>query len=516
MTPRVVGVDFGTESVRVGIFTPDGTPVVFAAEPYSTYHPRPGWAEQRPDEWWAAFVKAMRRAVAESGVPRESIVALGADCTSCTVVVMDEQFTPLRPAIIWMDVRAAEQAQRIAASGHPMLKYNGFGNVSAEWMPCKMLWLKENEPETYARAKHVGEFIDWLTYRLTGEWTASINNVSIRWYYDRNEGGWSRSFYETIGLGDLIERFPQRVLDMGQIAGQLRPEVAEELGLPAGIPVAEGGADAFVAMFGLNVVTPGKLAFIVGSSHLMLGQTDKPFHAKGLFGAYTDAVLPGQYTIEGGQVSTGSIVRWFRDHFCSAEAEIARQRGISTYDVLNENASRVPLGAEGLIVLDYFQGNRTPYVDSLARGVILGLSLRHTNAHIFRAILEGIAYGSEHIFRTFRANGYVVNEMVAAGGPTKSRLWMQIHADVSGIPITLTRVPDATCLGSAVLAAVAGGLYPNIPAASGAMVHVRERIEPDPERHEAYRFYADRYIETYPRLQDLIHALVRHEMRSQT
>lgn len=132
MTPHVVGVDFGTESVRVGIFTPDGTPVVFAAEPYSTYHPRPGWAEQRPDEWWAAFVKAMRRAVAESGVPRESIVALGADCTSCTVVVMDEQFTPLRPAIIWMDVRAAEQAQRIAASGHPMLKYNGFGNVSAE------------------------------------------------------------------------------------------------------------------------------------------------------------------------------------------------------------------------------------------------------------------------------------------------------------------------------------------------------------------------------------------------
>ncbi|MCX7938637.1 MAG: FGGY-family carbohydrate kinase, partial [Thermoflexales bacterium] len=137
----------------------------------------------------------------------------------------------------------------------------------------------------------------------------------------------------------------------------------------------------------------------------------------------------------------------------------------------------------------------------------------HTNAHLFRAILEGIAYGSEHIFRTFRANGYVVNEIVAAGGPTKSRLWMQIHADVSGIPITLTRVPEATCLGSAVLAAVAGGLYANIPTASGAMVHVRERIEPDAERHAAYRFYADRYIETYPRIQDVIHALVRHELR---
>ncbi|MFC1466238.1 MAG: ribulokinase [Candidatus Brachytrichaceae bacterium NZ_4S206] len=509
----VLGVDFGTEGVRVGIFTPEGAPVTFAAEPYPTYYPRVGWAEQNPDEWWIAFVKATRRVMSEGGIPASSIVGIGVDCTSCTVVVMDERFQPLRPAIIWMDVRAAEQANRIAASGHPMLKYNGFGNVSAEWMPCKMLWLKEHEPQVYAQARYVGEFIDWVTYRLTGEWTASINNTSIRWYYDRSEGGWSPSFYQVIGLGDLIERFPQRVLDMGQVAGRLRSDVAEVLGLLAGIPVAQGGADAFVAMFGLNVVSPGKMAFIVGSSHLMLGQSDRPFHANGLFGTYTDAVLPGQYTIEGGQVSTGSIVRWFRDNFCAAEAELARQRGVSTYDVLNENASGIPIGSEGLIVLDYFQGNRTPYVDSLARGVILGLSLRHTNAHLFRAILEGIAYGSEHIFRTFRANGYVVNEMVAAGGPTKSRLWMQIHADVSGIPIVLTRVSDATCLGSAVLAAVAGGLYPNVAAAAGAMVHVRECIEPNLERHETYRFYADQYIETYPRIRDLIHAVVRHQTR---
>lgn len=506
----VLGVDFGTEGVRVGIFTPEGAPVAFAAEPYPTSYPRVGWAEQHPDDWWGAFVKATRRALQESGVPPASIAAIGADCTSCTVVVMDERFRPLRPAIIWMDVRAAEQAGRIAASGHPMLKYNGFGNVSAEWMPCKMLWLKEHEPPTYAQARHVGEFIDWFTHRLTGEWTASINNVSIRWYYDRREGGWSSSFYEAIGLGDLIARFPQRVLDMGQVAGRLLPSVAEALGLPAGIPVAQGGADAFVAMFGLNVTSPGKMAFIMGSSHLMLGQSRHPFHAKGLFGAYTDAVLPGQYTIEGGQISTGSIVRWFRDHFCAAEAEIAQQRGVSTYDVLNENAARVPLGSEGLIVLDYFQGNRTPYVDSMARGLILGLSLKHTNAHIFRAIIEGIAYGSEHIFRVFRENGYEVDEIVAAGGPTRSRLWMQIHADVSGVPITLPRVTDATCLGSAVLAAVAGGLYPDVVTAAGAMVHVRERIEPDSERHQAYRFYADRYIETYPRVRDLIHEIVKH------
>lgn len=506
-----MGVDFGTESVRVVIFDADGAPIARAAEPYPTDHPQPGWAEQKTEDWWRSFVLATRRAIQESGVDPARIAAIGADCTSCTVVFMDEQFHPLRPAIIWMDVRAAEQAQRIARSGHPMLRYNGFGNVSAEWLPCKALWVKENEPDTYRRAARVGEFIDWLTYRLTGEWTASINNTSIRWYYDRHEGGWSASFYRAIGLGDLIERFPQRVLDMGRIAGALRPEAAAELGLPAGIPVAEGGADAFVAMIGLNVVSPGKLAFITGSSHLMLGQTAQPFHTQGIFGAYTDAVLPGQYTVEGGQVSTGSVVKWFKDNFCAAEAARAQQRGVDTYTLLNEMAAAVPPGSEGLIALDYFQGNRTPYVDSLARGVFWGLSLKHTTAHLFRAILEGIAYGSEHIFRVFRNSGYTVKEIVAAGGPTRSRLWMQIHADVSGVPITLSQTPDAPALGSAILAAVAAGLYSDVVTAAGQMSRIAGRIEPNPERHAQYQFYVEQYIATYPRLQPLMHEMARHQ-----
>ncbi|NOZ72751.1 MAG: xylulose kinase, partial [Chloroflexi bacterium] len=462
----MMGIDFGTESVRVGIFDLSGTPRVFASQPYHLYHPQPGWAEQKPEEWWQALVQATHTALAESGIAKEEIVGLGSDCTSCTVLAMDEHFRPLRPAIIWMDVRAAEQARRIAASGHPALKYNGYGNVSAEWMPCKALWIKENEPEIYDKAAHIGEFVDWLTYRLTGEWTASINNVSIRWYYDRAEGGWPVDFYEQIGLGDVLAKFPQRVLDMGDVAGTLLPEVAAELGLQPGIPVAEGGADAFVAMIGLNVVQPGKLAFITGSSHLHLGQSAAPLHAKGIFGTYTDAVLPGQYTVEGGQVSTGSVVKWFKDNFCGKEAALAAERGVDIYTVLTELAEPIPPGSEGLIVLDYWQGNRTPYVDPEARGIIRGLSLKHTTGHLFRAIIEGIAYGTEHILRTFRENGFVVEEMVAAGGPTKSALWMQIHADVSNTPITLTTVPDGPALGSAIIGAVAAGLFPDVQTAA--------------------------------------------------
>ena len=170
--------------------------------------------------------------------------------------------------------------------------------------------------------------------------------------------------------------------------------------------------------------------------------------------------MPGQYTVEGGQVSTGSVVKWFKDNFCGKEAALAAERGVDVYTILNELAQPIPPGSEGLIVLDYWQGNRTPYVDPEARGIIRGLSLKHTTGHLFRAIIEGIAYGTEHILRTFRQNGYVVDEMVAAGGPTKSPLWMQIHADVSNVPIILTAVPDGPALGSAILGAVAAGLFP--------------------------------------------------------
>jgi ribulose kinase len=263
-------------------------------------------------------------------------------------------------------------------------------------------------------------------------------------------------------------------------------------------------------MIGLNVLAPGKMAFITGSSHLLLGQSAHPFHGKGIFGTYTDAVLPGQYTVEGGQVSTGSVVKWLRDNFCGNEAQLAAARGVDTYTVLNELAAAVTPGAEGLIVVDYFQGNRTPYVDPEARGIIFGLSLRHNTGHLFRAVIEGIAYGTEHILQTLRSHGYTVDEVVACGGPTKSKLWMQIHADVSNIPITLTAVPDAPALGSAILAAVAAGCYRDVPTAAANMVQVTGRITPNPENHEAYRFYVQQYIDAYPRLQDLIHSTVRH------
>lgn len=503
----VIGIDGGTESIRAGLFDLDGNLILARQKAYETHFPQSGWAEQDPEDWWAALKQVMQDLLKNSDVPPEAVKGIGLDATCCTVVFLDRKMTPLRKALLWMDVRAGREARQIAESGHAALKYNGYGNVSAEWMPCKTLWVKRNEPEIFSQAEVVCEYLDFINYRLTGRLTASINNASIRWYFDDEEGGFPASFYETIGLDDLIAKFPPDVLDMDQPVGQLSASAASELGLREGTSVAQGGADAFVGMIGLNVIEPGRLAFITGSSHLHLGMSRKNFHRKGIFGTYPNAVVRGLYTVEGGQISTGSIIQWYKNHFLGHKAKEAEALQKSLYDLMREGAEQIPPGSEGLIVLDSFQGNRTPLVDPNLRGAIWGLSLRHTPEHIFRAIMEGIAYGTEFIFRRFREAGYEAEEIYACGGPTKSRLWMQIHADVSGIPIHIPKVQDAPLLGSAILASVAAGLYPTVSQAAGKMVKIHERIEPQSANHEAYKFYFDQYVETYSRLSDLMHKM---------
>jgi len=285
------------------------------------------------------------------------------------------------------------------------------------------------------------------------------------------------------------------VLPLGAVIDGLTPEAAVHLGLPAGTPVAQGGADAEIGMIGLGVVRPGKLALITGSSHLHLGLSDKPFHGRGIWGTYADALIPGLHVVEGGQVSTGSVVNWFKAMLSDAW----------DYERLTAEALALPPGAEGLIVQDHFQGNRTPYTDPRSRGVVSGLTLKHGPAHIFRAIIEGIAFGTELILETMRGAGYAPEEVVICGGPSRHDIWLQIHADVSGVPLTTTRVPDAPALGSAILAAVGAGSYPDIAGAADAMVHPVRTVEPDAGRHETYRAFYEAYRDTYLALKDVLH-----------
>jgi ribulose kinase len=204
-------------------------------------------------------------------------------------------------------------------------------------------------------------------------------------------------------------------------------------------------------------------------------------------------------------------MKWFKDNFARDLVSAADRTGANVYDVLNAESASIPIGSDGLIVNEYFQGNRTPYTDSKARGIIWGLSLAHGPAHLYRAIQEGICYGSAHILRAMAGAGFEVTELVAAGGMTKSRALMQMHADVTGVPITMTKVGDAVALGSSMCAAIGAGFYPDLQSAAAGMVHEVDTLQPDPARHEEYGFYVDAYCAGYPALREEIHKVVDHE-----
>lgn len=511
--PCLMGIDFGTESCRVAIFDLTGRPLTMAATSYPTTHPRPGWAEQNPHDWWQALEASSHQALAQAGIAAAQIAGISYDATTMTVVAMDAKGRELRPAIMWMDVRATDYSARAEQSDSWARQVNGGGSApaTAEWYPFKAAWLRDHEPDVWARAHRVVDAPDWVTHKLTGQWSVNINSAAERMYYDRDRGGWPVDFYQAIGCVDVFDKLPDEVLDLGATVGELSVNAARVLGLRPGIPVAQGSADAWAGQIGLGVVTPGKLALITGSSHVLTGQSATQLHGTGFFGGFTDSVVRGQYTVEGGQVSTGSVLKWFKDNFAKDVVAAAEQTGRSAYDLLAAKARHIPVGSDGLIINEYFQGNRTPYTDSKARGMIWGLTLAHTPEHFFHAIQESVAYGTAHNLRALQSQGFEVTELVAAGGATNSRDWMQLHADVTGVPISLTEVGDAVALGSSMLAAVGAGLHPDLATAAEQMVHEIDRLEPDPDRHEEYQFYLDKYVQGYPALAEQIHDLVDHE-----
>jgi FGGY-family pentulose kinase len=509
MTPRgplFLGLDVGTQSVRAALFDPHGTCRAFATAPLDTTHPRPGWAEQDPAQWWQATVAAVPAALARAGAAAEDVAGVGLDCTACTVLPCRADGTPLRGALLWMDQRAFREAEAVSATGDPVLRYVS-GRVSPEWMLPKALWLKRHEREVYDRAERLVECTDWFMYRLTGEWTLSLNNVAAKWNYARPDGGWSAGLLRAAGLDDLPAKWPGRIVPLGKGESRLAGPAAAELGLRPGTPVAQGGIDAYLGMLGLGAVGAGDVAMIMGSSTCHIAMSDRPVLGSGMNGCYPDAVVEGLYTLEGGQTATGSILNWYRQHFAGNEAAEADRTGRNVYEVLDAQAARVPPGCDGLVCLDYWQGNRSPLKDPRARGTLWGLTLSHGPGHVFRSIYEATAFGTRHILEDLEAHGFRVGRLFAGGGGARSRLWLQIHADVLGRPIHLPRDPEACALGAALTAAVHTGRYADLDEAARAMVPQAELIEPQPAHRPAYDAAYGRYLATYRALRPLMHEL---------
>mmetsp|Transcript_27076 Transcript_27076/g.80035 ORF Transcript_27076/g.80035 Transcript_27076/m.80035 type:complete len:715 (-) Transcript_27076:54-2198(-) len=387
----------------------------------------------------------------------------------------------------------------------------GKGPLSAEWMTPKALWIKQNEPEVWEKAEVVCEYQDYINYKLTGKVVASSCNAACRWHWDGEEclkgatdkkphPGRPLSLYRKLGMPELSEKLPQKCLPMGAPIGEgLTEEAASHLGLPRGLPVAQGGPDAFVGMIGLGCVHPGQMCLITGSSHLHCVVSEKPTTAPGTWGAYRGAPLPGLNFAEGGQSSTGSVARWAKSLFGGDDL---------SYSALDDEASRVPPGSDGLSALETFQGSRTPVTDPLARGALVGLTLSHTRAHVWRALLESVCLGTRACVEGLDGAGHSCNEIVIAGGATRSELWLRMHADVTGRTVVMRECADAPLLGCAILAAVCAGVHNTVEGACEEMVRTVRRIEPEGETKEDYdQIYREVYSKLGPAARPVAHAI---------
>jgi FGGY-family pentulose kinase len=500
-----LGLDVGTQSLRAAIFDLKGQCKGFGVEPIETTHPQPAWAEQDAAQWWSAARKAVPAALAQANVKADQIGGIGLDCTACTVLPCKADGTPLRRALLWMDQRSFREADEISKTGDPILRYVS-GNVSPEWMLPKALWLKRHQPEIYAQTDRMVECTDWFMHQLTGRWTLSLNHVTVKWNYARPDGGFSKTLLTAAGLEDLFDKWPADVVPLGEGDGVLSSKAAAELGLIAGTPVAQGGVDAYLGMLGLGAVGAGDLAMIMGSSTCHLAQSDREIFGSGLLGCYPDATTPGLFTLEGGQTATGSIVDWYRRCFAGNEAAEAAKAGKNVFEILDAQSAAVPPGSDGLVCLDYWQGNRCPRKDPRARGAIWGMTLAHGPGHLFRAIYEATALGTRHLLEDAAEHGFVARRLFAGGGGVKSKLWMQIHADVLQQPIHLPAESEACALGSALVAAVHSGAYTTLADAATSMVRMREAVEPNPANKQVYDDLFGKYLSTYDALRPLMHA----------
>ncbi len=504
--PCVFGVDIGTESLRTELYTLDGSVLASADCPYPTTSPHPNRFEQNPQDWWIGMKTTIGQCLQQAQVDPKDVIGIGFTGTSCTVAPVDSRGEPLRPAIMWMDTRAYQEAQQITALRHPSVLQAG-GQVSAEWLLPKAMWIKKNEPQVWQRTYKLVEGPDYLIWKLSGQWTAGSSSAVGKRHWVRSLGGWPLDMYEKLGMPEMAERNADSVSFAGEPAAQLSRQGAEELGLLPGIVLTNCGPDGYAAMVGMDALSEKKIGLIVGSSNVVLIAIPHEVRIPGMWGPWLDLMEPGRWMLEGGQLATGSILRWFVSQFGGLARQEAAAANKSVYAWLDQQAEAIPPGSDGLIVLDYWRGNRTPYNDAEATGVIWGLTLGHSLAHVYRAILEGTAFGAAHTVLEFRKVGLSPERIVACGGGTKSNLWMQIYADACDLPIQLVQVPNAVAFGAAVCTAVAAQRFDSLQEAATQMVKVGKTIEPRGAVSDLYRKLIDHYIHTYEVLKSQMHEM---------
>ncbi|HVL25955.1 MAG TPA: FGGY-family carbohydrate kinase [Thermomicrobiales bacterium] len=502
----LLGVDIGTYSAKGVLCTPDGEVLATHIVEHGISMPRPGWVEQDADAvWWDGFV-AICRALTGGRYEGADIGAVAVSAIGPCMLPVDAAGRPLRPGVLYgIDTRAQAEIDWLNERfGEEALFELGGMALTAQAIGPKILWLRNKEPETFARTHKILTASSYLIHRLTGEYVIDRHTgAHFNPLVDIRTLEWDARFAEPIVE---IEKLPALHWST-EVVGTVGQAAAAATGLAPGTPVTAGTVDAAAEAISVGVVMPGDLMVMYGTTMFFLLVTDRPQPDPRFWS--TGYVLPGVYDVAGGMSTTGALTRWFRDEFAADERRAEADGGPNAYAALSALAESIPAGAEGLVCLPYFAGERTPIHDSRARGVFAGLTLSHTRAHMYRALLEGTAFGVRHNVEALSEMGAVPRRLVAVGGGANSRLWLQIVSDAVGLPQVVPARTIGASYGDAFLAGLATGIVPGIEALADTWVSVAEVIEPRPRERRRYDDVYRVYRSLYEHARDDLHALAR-------
>jgi xylulokinase len=507
-----IGIDIGTQSTKAVLTDGSGKIVAQHASAYRPDTPKPLWAQQWPNVWCDAAqecIAACTQAAREAGIDIHRIAALAiSSLYGGSGIPVDDAMTPLYPCLIWMDRRATEQVEwvRRHVDVETLARITGNG-VDSYYGFTKMLWLREHEPEVWAKTRYLLPPNAYLAYLLTGELAVDHSSAgNIGGVYDLEARAWSHEALAMLGIPAAM--MPERLVESSEVVGRLLPQWSERLGLAAGTPIVAGGIDAAMATFAAGATRAGQHVAMIGTS-MCWGYIHQRADARHGLVAMPH-VLNGRRDVYvfGGAISAGASVTWYRDQFCHEEVEAARATSHGDpHRLLEAAAARVAPGAEGVIFLPYLMGERSPIWDARASGAFVGLNLVHTRSHLYRAVLEGVAFALLHNIEAGRLGADTLDErLIVVGGAAHSDLWMQIIADVTGYPVFTIEQEVEAAMGAALLAAFGVGAV-TLGDAQRGWVSLRERARPDAARRSIYARQFDVYKSLYPALMPSMHRL---------
>lgn len=497
----LIGLDVGTSGAKCIMIDENGKVIASSTQEYPLFTPRPGWAEQNPEDWWQGVVKGLQVILNKANVDSSDILGLSYSGQMHGLVALDENNEVIRPAILWCDQRTQKQCDWITEKAGGLEKLLSYTNnrMLTGYTGGKILWLRDEEPDNFARMKVFVCPKDYIRYKMTGEVMIDVSDASGTGFFDTKNRVWSDALIEIAGLDKSI--FPKAV-ESTTLAGRVTREVAQLTGLPEGLPCYAGGGDAVIQAVGSGLVKPGILGVVIGTSgNVTMGLDHYEDNPNGDLQMFCGNE-PGLYTDFGCTLSAGGSYRWYRDTLCEGAKAQAAETGENVYDIMGRDAESSVPGANGVIFTPYLSGERCPYPDPNARGSFYGMSLTTTRGDLTRAVMEGVTYSLCQLVDIF--GKMTTNEKVyTSGGGAFSPLWRQMQADIFNLPVfTMSAASEGGAYGAVLVAGVGAGLWKNLNEAV-QVIRPETECQPIAENQEGYRKSYELYKKLYPALKDV-------------